>query len=225
MEEIRQLLFDLRDEEYARFQAKLTPTVKQQFFIGVRVPVARKLAKQLSGSEEARAFLQELPHQYYDENMLHGLLLNEIRDYEECLDRVEQFLPYVDNWAVCDTLSPKVFKKHKPELLSKIREWSASKETYTSRFGMEMLMTHFLDDEFCPEYLEIPARVCSEEYYVRMMVAWFYATALAKQWDATIPYLEKQRLESWTHNKTIQKAIESYRITYSQKAYLRTLKR
>ncbi|MGN0312984.1 MAG: DNA alkylation repair protein [Lachnospiraceae bacterium] len=225
MEEIRQLLFDLRDEGYARFQAKLTPTVAQQLFIGVRVPLARKLAKQLSTSKEAQAFLQELPHQYYDENMLHGLLLNEIRDYEECLERVEAFLPYVDNWAVCDTLSPKVFKKHKPEFLSKIREWSASKETYTCRFGMEMLMTHFLDEDFCPEYLEIPAQVRSEEYYVRMMVAWFYATALAKQWDATIPYLEKQRLEPWTHNKTIQKAIESYRITDSQKAYLRTLKR
>lgn len=225
MEEIRQLLFDLRDEEYARFQAKLTPTVAQQLFIGVRVPLARKLAKQLSTSKEAQAFLRELPHQYYDENMLHGLLLNEIRDYEECLERVEAFLPYVDNWAVCDTLSPKVFKKHKPELLSKIREWSASKETYTCRFGMEMLMTHFLDEDFCPEYLEIPAQVRSEEYYVRMMVAWFYATALAKQWDATIPYLEKQWLEPWPHNKTIQKAIESYRITDSQKEYLRTLKR
>ena len=246
MKEITHRLFDLRDEGYARFQAKLTPTVAQQLFIGVRVPVARKLAKQLSTSKEAQAFLRELPHQYYDENMLHGLLLNEIRDYEECLERVEQFLPYVDNWAVCDALSPKVFKKHKPELLSKIREWSASKETYTCRFGMEMLMTHFLDEDFCPEYLEIPAQadndwgkatsMClqvdrhtvkanSEEYYVRMMVAWFYATALAKQWDSTIPYLEKQRLEPWTHNKTIQKAIESYRITDSQKAYLRTLKR
>ena len=246
MKEITQRLFDLRDEEYARFQAKLTPGVEQQLFIGVRVPVVRKLAKQLSASEEATAFMQELPHQYYDENMLHDLLINEIRDYEECLECVDAFLPYVDNWAVCDTLSPKVFKKHKPQLLSKIRKWSASKETYTSRFGMEMLMTHFLDEDFCPEYLEIPAQtdrewekdpaVCqrsgkqivranSDEYYVRMMVAWFYATALAKQWDATIPYLEEQRLEPWTHNKTIQKAIESYRITDSQKAYLRTLKR
>ena len=246
MKEITQRLFDLRDEEYARFQAKLTPTVAGQLFIGVRVPVIRKLAKQLSGSEQATAFLQELPHQYYDENMLHGLLINEIRDYEACLDQVDAFLPYVDNWAVCDTLSPKVFKKHKPELLTKIREWSASKEAYTSRFGMEMLMTHFLDEDFCPEYLEIPTqtdRECekdpserqqsgkqtvsanSDEYYVRMMVAWFFATALAKQWEATIPYLEQQRLEPWTHNKTIQKSIESYRVTDSQKAYLRTLKR
>ncbi|MGN0170862.1 MAG: DNA alkylation repair protein [Lachnospiraceae bacterium] len=245
MKEIEQQLFALRDEGYAEFQAKLAPTIQPETVIGVRVPLARKLAKQISGSDAAEAFLQELPHRYYDENMLHGLLLNEEKIYPQCVQRVEAFLPYVDNWAVCDILSPKVFKKHKPELLTKIREWSASKKAYTSRFGMEMLMTHFLDEDFCPEYLEIPAqtdrewekdpserqqsgkqtvRANSDEYYVRMMVAWFFATALAKQWEDTILYLEQQRLCHWTHNKTIQKAVESYRITDKQKQYLRSLR-
>ena len=225
MKEITQRLFDLRDEEYARFQAKLTPGVEQQLFIGVRVPVVRKLAKQLSASEEATAFMQELPHQYYDENMLHGLLVNEIRDYEECLECVDAFLPYVDNWAVCDIMSPKILKKDLPRTMELIRTWSASPETYTCRFGLELLMSHFLDDAFRPEYLEIPAAARSEEYYVKMMVAWFFATALAKQWDAAVVYLEQNRLDAWTHNKTIQKARESYRIRAEQKDYLKKLKK
>ncbi len=218
-------LFALQDVPYGDFQAKLTPGIPREKFIGVRVPEVRKLAKKLIKEPEADVFLQELPHTYYDENMLHGLLISEIKDYETCIEKLEHFLPYVDNCAVCDIMSPKVFKKHKKELLSKIREWSASDKVYTCRFGLEMLMTYYLDDDFKAEYLEIPASVHSEEYYVQMMVAWFFATALAKQWDDSIIYLKEQRLDDWVHNKTIQKACESYRITSEQKDYLRTLKR
>lgn len=228
MDYIKSLLFELRDEKYADFQAKLTPTVDPSLFIGVRVPEVRKLAKKLTKNSEAeelvREFLSSLPHKYYDENMLHGLLISEIKDYDRCIEETERFLPYVDNWAVCDIMSPKVFRKHKEELLHKIKEWAESGETYTIRFGLEMLMSHYLDDDFKAEYLEIPAAVKSGEYYVNMMIAWFFATALTKQWDSAIPYIEGAKLETWTHNKTIQKAIESYRITDRQKQYLRTLK-
>ena len=223
MKAVEELLFELRDTEYAAFQAKLTPSVDKELFIGVRVPEVRKLAKQLKNDPIAAEFLRELPHKYYDENMLHALLLSEIRDYGRAVEETERFLPYVDNWAVCDIMSPKVFRKHKAELLEKIREWAHSGETYTVRFGIEMLMSHYLDDDFKPEYLEIPAAVRSEEYYVNMMIAWFFATALAKQWDAAIPYLEQRRLSEWVHKKTVQKARESYRITEEQKSYLKTL--
>ena len=224
MTEIQKLLFELQDEKYASFQHDLTPTVEEDKFIGVRVPEVRKLAKKLYKTELAEDFINSLPHEYYDENMLHGLLISEIKDYEECIRRTDEFLPYVDNWAVCDIASPKIFKKHKEELIVKIREWSSSDKTYTCRFGMEMLMSHYLDDDFKPEYLEIPAAVHSDEYYVNMMIAWFFATALAKQWDCTIPYIEEKRLDKWVHNKTIQKARESYRITDEQKEYLKGLK-
>ena len=168
--------------------------------------------------------MHQLPHRYYDENMLHSLLISQGKDYEECISLTDAFLPYVDNWAVCDIMSPKVFAIHKAALTEKINTWCNSRHTFTCRFGIETLMTHYLDKNFKAEYLEIPAAVRSEEYYVKMMVAWFFATALAKQWDATIPYIEQKRLAPWTHNKTIQKAIESYRITPGQKEYLRTLK-
>lgn len=222
---IKEQLFALQDKDYALFQVKLTPGITIDQVIGVRVPEARKLAKAYMKEPEHEAFLQDLPHQYYDENILHSLLVSEIKDYDECIREVERFLPYVDNWAVCDIMGPKVFKKHKEELLGKIREWVVSPEPYTCRFGMEMLMTHFLDEDFQAEYLEMPAGVVSEEYYVNMMIAWFFATALAKQWDATIPYIESGRLGKWVHNKTIQKARESYRITAEQKEYLKTLKK
>ena len=221
---IQSRLFDLQDKEYAAFQAKLTPTIQADRFIGVRVPNVRKLAKEYIKDPEHEQFIHSLPHQYYDENMLHGLLVSEIKDYKECIEETDRFLPFVDNWAVCDIMSPKVFKKHKVELLPKIREWAASDHTYTCRFGVEMLMSHFLDEDFNLEYLEIPAAVTSNEYYVKMMIAWFFATALTKQWDAAFPYIQQQRLAPWTHNKTIQKAIESYRITNEQKALLRSLK-
>ena len=221
----REELFALQDAAYGDFQAKLTPGIARELFIGVRVPEVRKLAKRLAKEPEAAEFLRDLPHKYYDENMLHGLLLSEIKDYDVCIAAVDEFLPYVDNWAVCDIMSPKIFKRNKAALLDKIREWTASEKTYTCRFGIEMLMSYFLDDDFKPAYLDIPASVHSEEYYVQMMIAWFFATALAKQWDATVKYIEDQRLDTWVHNKTIQKARESYRITPEQKAYLKTLKR
>ncbi len=221
---ILEQLFALQDEKYADFQAKLTPGIPRERFIGVRIPEARKLAKQLVKTPEAAAFLAELPHVYYDENILHSLILSEMKDFDACVAAVDAFLPYVDNWAVCDILSPKVFRKHKPATLAKIRAWAASDHTYTCRFGMGMLMRDFLDEDFQPEYLEIPATVKSGEYYVNMMIAWFFATALAKQWDNTIPYIENRAFSPWVHNKTIQKAIESYRITPAQKDYLRSLK-
>lgn len=220
----QELLFQLQDKDYGDFQSKLIPTIPKETVIGVRTPAIRKLAKEYAKDPESAAFLKELPHTYYDENILHALLVAEIKDYDTCVKEVERFLPYVDNWAVCDIFSPKVFRKNKDKLIDKIRAWTASDHPYTCRFGMEMLMTHFLDEDFQPEYLKIPATVHSEEYYVNMMIAWFYATALAKQWDVTIGYIEEKRLTPWTHNKTIQKARESYRITPEQKEYLKTLK-
>ena len=225
MTDIQEKLFALQDVAYADFQARLTPTIPRERFIGVRVPALRKLAKELRGTDAAAAFLGALPHEYYDENMLHSLLLAEGKDFAASIAQVEAFLPYVDNWAVCDILSPKVFKKHKAELLPHLRLWAASEQVYTCRFAIEMLMSHYLDDDFFPEVLAIPASVQSEEYYVNMMIAWFFATALAKQWDAAVPYLTNGSLGTWAHNKTIQKAIESYRITDEQKNYLRSLKR
>lgn len=222
---VTERLFELQDKAYADFHSGLVPNVPREKIIGVRVPDARRLAKEYGKDPECRDFLRALPHKYYDENVLHGILLSGLKDYEECVRAVEEFLPYVDNWAVCDILSPKVFRQHRTELIAKVREWSASEKTYTCRFGMEMLMTHYLDEDFRPEYLKIPAGVCSEEYYVNMMTAWFFATALAKQWDAAIPYLRDNRLGAWVHNKTIQKARESFRITQEQKAYLKTLRR
>lgn len=222
---VTERLFELQDKAYADFHSGLVPNVPREKIIGVRVPDARRLAKEYGKDPECRDFLRALPHKYYDENVLHGILLSGQKDYEECVRAVEEFLPYVDNWAVCDILSPKVFRQHRTEPIAKVREWSASEKTYTCRFGMEMLMTHYLDEDFRPEYLEIPAGVCSEEYYVNMMTAWFFATALAKQWDAAIPYLRDNRLGAWVHNKTIQKARESFRITQEQKAYLKTLRR
>ena len=222
---VQKRLFELADDKYADFQAKLTPTIDRSLFIGVRVPDVRKLAKELYKTNQFEAFIKELPHQYYDENMLHGLILSEFKDYEDCIAEVDRFLPYVDNWAVCDIMSPKIFNRNRIALLGKIKEWSASEKPYTCRFGIEMLMTYFLDDDFKPEYLEIPASVRSEEYYVQMMIAWFFATALAKQWDSAVKYIEEYRLDARIHNKTIQKARESYRITQEQKEYLKTLKR
>lgn len=222
---IQKELFALQDKSYGDFQAKLVPNIPRELFIGIRVPEARKLAKRLAKEPETSIFLRDLPHKYYDENILHALLISEMKDYNECMAAVDNFLPYVDNWAVCDILSPKIFKKNRTVLLKKIKEWSASEKTYTCRFGIEMLMTYFLDDDFKPEYLEIPTSVYNEDYYVRMMIAWFFATALAKQWDTAIKYIEDHRLDAWTHNKAIQKARESRRITIKQKKYLKSLKR
>ncbi|MDO4459987.1 MAG: DNA alkylation repair protein [Clostridia bacterium] len=223
--DILEKLFSLRDEEYAAFQAKLTPTVAPEKFIGVRVPEVRRLAKEIYKEGKYQDFISALPHEYYDENMLHGLIISEIKDYDESIKELEKFLPYVDNWAVCDTMSPKPFKKNRDRLIEQIKIWADSENVYTCRFGIEMLMAHFLNEDFRPEYLEIPAKIHSEEYYINMMTAWYFATALAKQWDAAFPYIKENRLDTWVHNKTIQKARESYRITAEQKEILKALKR
>lgn len=217
-------LFELQDLKYRDFNSKLIPTVDRSTVIGVRTPELRKFAKAFAKTPEAAEFLQILPHKYYEENNLHGFLIENMKDYDQAIAALDAFLPYVDNWATCDLMRPKVFKKHMPELREQIKIWIASDHTYTVRFGIEMLMSFYLDEPFQPEYLEWVAGVKSEEYYVNMMIAWYFATALAKQYDATLPYIQQCRMEPWTHNKAIQKAIESYRITDEQKAYLRSLK-
>ena len=223
-EEIRQSLFDLQDIKYRDFQAKLIPGKDTETMIGVRTPELRKLAKQMLKREDIGEFLRDLPHRYFDEDQLHAFIVSGIKEYGKCMEELMRFLPFVDNWATCDQMSPGVFKKHKPELLAEIREWLGSEHTYTVRFGIGMLMQHFLDEDFDPAYPELVAGVHSEEYYVNMMIAWYFATALAKQYDAVLPFIEGRRLDPWTHNKTIQKAVESYRISDEQKEYLRSLK-
>ena len=223
-QEIRNELFDMQDLKYRELQTGIIPSRDPQTLIGVRTPALRSYAKQLAKREDLSDFLNDLPHLYFDEDQLHAFIISEIKDYDTCMAELEKFLPHVDNWATCDQMSPKVFKKHKEELLVKIREWIASDKPYTVRFGIGMLMQHFLDEDFDPAYPELAAGIRSEEYYVKMMIAWYFATALAKQYDAVLPYIENQRLDAWTHNKAIQKAIESYRITPEQKEYLRTLK-
>ena len=223
-EEIRQSLFELQDIKYRDFQAKLIPGKDTETMIGVRTPELRKLAKQMLKREEIGEFLRDLPHRYFDEDQLHAFIVSGIKEYGKCMEELMRFLPFVDNWATCDQMSPGVFKKHKPELLAEIREWLGSEHTYTVRFGIGMLMQHFLDEDFDPAYPELVAGVHSEEYYVNMMIAWYFATALAKQYDAVLPFIEGRRLDPWTHNKTIRKAVESYRISDEQKEYLRSLK-
>ncbi len=225
MDNIRERLFQLQDMKYKEFQSRLIPTVDPDTVIGVRIPAMRKLTKELSGSEGIEEFISELPHKYYEENILHGLIIEKCRDFGRLVQLLDEFLPYVDNWAVCDILSPKLFKKYPEEAINEIRRWIDDDAPYTKRFGIEMLMSFYLDDNFKEEYLELVSTIRSDEYYVNMMIAWFFATALAKQWDAAVKYLEEGRLGRWTHNKTIQKAIESYRITDEQKSYLRTLKK
>lgn len=224
MTDLQQQLFALQDKTYREFHSKLMPDTDKETVIGIRIPVLRKFAGEFAGRPEAREFLQQLPHQYYEENNLHMMLIIAEKDYEKCLAEVERFVPYIDNWATCDMPAPKCFAKHKQELLPKVEEWIASEETYTIRYGIDLLMALYLDEDFRPEYLELAASVTSEEYYVKMVIAWYFATALAKQWDSTIPYIEQRRLSDWVHRKTIQKAVESYRITKEQKDYLRTLK-
>lgn len=223
-QQVQKQLFALQDLKYRDFQSKLIPTIDPATVIGVRTPELRKFAKAFAKTPESQEFIKILPHQYYEENNLHGFLLENIKDYGECIAGIHAFFPYIDNWATCDMIKPKIFKKHLPELLEQIKIWLAATHTYTIRFGIEMLLSFYLEEAFAPEHLTWVAAIRSEEYYVNMMIAWYFATALAKQYDTTLPYIEKKRLASWTHNKTIQKAIESYRITDAQKAYLRTLK-
>lgn len=223
-DEIREALFAKQDTAYRDFQAKLIPTIDRETVIGVRTPELRKMAKQFAKQKEIGAFLAELPHSYFEENQLHAFIIAERKDFAQCMEELTAFLPYVDNWATCDQMSPKVLKKHRQELMPYIREWIASDETYTVRFGVRMLMEHFLDEDFDLAYPGMVSEIRSEEYYVNMMIAWYFATALAKQYEAVLPYIEEKRLETWTHNKAIQKAVESYRITPEQKGYLKGLK-
>ena len=217
-------LFELQDLKYRDFHAKLMPTVNKEKIIGVRTPALRVFAKKYGKTDEAKEYLQILPHQYYEENNLHGLLIEQIKDYDSCLEELERFLPYIDNWATCDLLALKKKKKHRDIFIREVYRWMESDQPYTIRFGISMLMRHYLDEGFKPEYPEKVAAIRSEEYYVNMMRAWYFATALAKQYEKILPFLEEQRMDIWTHNKTIQKSIESYRITQEQKDHLRTLR-
>ncbi len=224
IEKIRQQLFELQDVKYGDFQAKLMPTIARETVIGVRTPALRKYAKELAKEKDVSEFLQDLPHQYFEENQLHAFIICEQKNCEECIKELNFFLPYVDNWATCDQMSPKVFRKHHGELLEQIKIWMNSDQTYTIRYGIGMLMTHFLEEDFDIQYAEMVADIRSEEYYVNMMIAWYFATALAKQYEDVVPFIEKRRLDNWTHRKAIQKAVESYRITKEQKEYLKGLK-
>lgn len=224
MTELQRSLFELQDLKYRDFQSKLLPKTEKEKIIGVRTPILRKFAKEFAQTKEAQKFLQELPHQYYEENDLHLMLVTQIRDYKKCLKEVTQFLPYIDNWATCDLPLPKCFEKHKAELIVDVKNWIVSNDTYTIRYGIGVLLRLYLDEDFKDEYPKLVSAVISDEYYVNMMIAWYFATALAKQWEAVIGYLKDRKLPEWVHRKTIQKAIESNRITEEQKAELRGLR-
>ena len=222
--EIEQQLKNLADEKYRKMQVTIIPTVVPESIIGVRTPELRKMAKELAKRSDISDFLSDLPHKYFDEDQLHAFIISEIKDYERCMEELVRFLPFVDNWATCDQMSPKVFKKHRQQLLERIKTWIGSDKTYTVRFAVGMLMQHFLDEDFDPIYPEMVSKIRSQEYYVNMMIAWYFATALAKQYDVVLPYIEDKKLDVWTHNKAIQKSVESYRITPEQKEYLKSLK-
>lgn len=221
---IEEKLFSMQDEEYKKFGSSLLPTVENEKIIGIRTPILRKYAAEIAKTPLAAEFLSVLPHKYYEENNLHAFLLEKIKDYDEAVREMDRFLPYVDNWATCDSMAPKIFAKNTDKLLEKIKEWIYSDQTYTVRYGIGMLMRYYLDERFLPEYADMVASVKSEEYYVNMMIAWYFATALAKQYEVAVQYLEKGALSTWIHNKTIQKACESYRVSDDKKQYLKTLR-
>ncbi len=223
MNNLTEKLLESRDSAYCEFQRKLIPNIAPETVIGVRAPQIRKIAKTASADEKLR-FLDEPAHKYYDENALHGCIINEIGDFSLCVKRINEFLPYVDNWAVCDGISPKIFKKHRAELLEQVKIWLKSEHIYTLRFAVRMLMNHFLEEDFSPEYPQWVSQIHSEEYYLKMMQAWYFATALAKRYDEILPFITEKKLDTWVHNKSIQKAVESYRITPEQKEFLRSLK-
>ena len=217
-------LYSLQDLKYREMQIKIIPTINPESIIGVRTPELKNMAKDILKAGNYKDFLEELPHKYFEENQLQAFILSGMKEYDECMEELERFLPYVDNWATCDQMSPKIFKMHREELLTHIKEWVKSEKTYTVRFGVRMLMDHFLDEDYDPKYPEMVAGLRSEEYYVNMMIAWYFATALAKQYESVLPFIEMKRLDDWTHNKAIQKSVESRRITEGQKKYLKSLK-
>ena len=224
LNDLQRNLFQYQDTAYADFSAKLIPTVPREKFIGVRAPEFRKIARQIGNDPVIPEFLSSLPHAWYEENCLHAALINGMKDYDACVSALEQFMPYIDNWAVNDMINPGCFRKHRPELIGRVQNWIASDAPYTRRCGMRILMANYLDQDFRPEYLDLPADLRSEEYYVNMMTAWLFAEALVKQWDTAVAYIESHRLDPWTNNKAIQKACESFRIPEERKQYLRTLK-
>ena len=227
MQEITTQLFIMQDNEYKEFHGRLMPTVNPDTILGIRVPILRKFSNQLAKSlskEKLLEFMNELPHKYYEENNIHAFLIEKIKDFDECIVALEKFLPFVDNWATCDMMNPKILKKNTQQLFCKIKEWIVSPHVYTIRYGIGMLMRYFLDDNFKTEYLDMVAAVKSDEYYVNMMKAWFFATALAKQYEATLPYIKEKRLDNWSHNKAIQKSIESFRVPKEHKEELRRYK-
>lgn len=227
MQEITTQLFIMQDNEYKEFHGRLMPTVNPDTILGIRVPILRKFSNQLAKSlskEKLLEFMNELPHKYYEENNIHAFLIEKIKDFDECIVALEKFLPFVDNWATCDMMNPKILKKNTQQLFCKIKEWIASPHVYTIRYGIGMLMRYFLDDNFKTEYLDMVAAVKFDEYYVNMMKAWFFATALAKQYEATLPYIKEKRLDNWSHNKAIQKSIESFRVPKEHKEELRRYK-
>ena len=222
--DLHKKLYSLQDLKYRDMQIKIIPTADPESVIGVRTPELKTMAKEILKAGDYKDFLRELPHELFEENQLHAFILSGMKNYGECMDELEKFLPHIDNWATCDQLSPKVFRKHREELLEHIEKWIESEETYTIRFGAGMLMEHFLDEDYDPQYPEMVARIRSEEYYVNMMIAWYFATALAKQYESILSFIEEKRLDDWTHNKAIQKSVESRRITDEQKIYLKSLK-
>ena len=223
-DEIREELFAKQDKKYRDMQIKIIPNIDKDTIIGVRTPFLRSYTKQLLKRDDFNEFLNNLPHKYFEENQLHAFIISEFKDFSKCLSEVERFLPYVDNWATCDQMSPKVFKKNKQALLETVKQWIYSDKTYTVRFGIGMLMEHYLDEDFDLSYPEIVATIRSDEYYINMMIAWYFATALAKQYDSVLPFIKEKKLDVWAHNKAIQKSVESYRISDEQKEYLKTLK-
>lgn len=222
--DLHKKLFELQDLKYRDMQVKIIPNIDPESVIGVRTPELKAIAKEVLKAGDYMAFLGKLPHKYFEENQLHAFIISGIKDMDVCMEELEKFLPYVDNWATCDQMSPKIFKKHREILLIHIKKWITSGKTYSVRFGVGMLMEHFLDEDYDSKYPEMVAKLRSKEYYVNMMIAWYFATALAKQYESILPYIEEKRLDDWTHNKAIQKSVESRRITEEQKTYLKSLK-
>ena len=214
-----------QNKEYQEFQSKLVPNIDKNTILGVRTPDMRAIAKEIFGTEEAKEFIKVLPHKYYEENLVHFFLISKIKNFDECVEEVEKFLPFIDCWPVCDQATPNVFKKNHEKLLPLVKKWIKSKHVYTARFGIRMLMNEYLNDDFKEEYLELVVSKTGDDYYLKMMIAWYFATALAKQYDATIKYIESKKLDTWIHNKTIQKATESFRVTDEHKEYLKTLRK